>query len=241
MNSIAIITARGGSKRIPRKNIKEFCGKPIIAYSIIAALESKCFDEVMVSTDDAEIAQIARMYGAEVPFMRSQDTSDDYATTADVLLEVLAEYKKIGKEFDYHCCIYPTAPFVTAEKLKAAMELILNNEAEYVAPFVKFSVPPQWRCSIDKNSQVSFIEPATLIIRSQDIEPMYYDPGQFYLYDTKKFLKNNGRMSEKILAIRISELEAHDIDNIEDWKMAELKYRMMTSHGTEENEKNKHD
>ena len=119
--SIAIITARGGSKRIPKKNIKEFCGKPIIAYSIKAAIDSKIFDEVMVSTDSKEIAEIAKKYGASVPFMRSEELSGDNATTDDTLLEVLNEYKTMGKEFTYMCCIYPTAPFVTPQKLKSAM------------------------------------------------------------------------------------------------------------------------
>ena len=119
-SKVAIITARGGSKRIPKKNIKDFCGKPIISYSIEAALKSNLFAEVMVSTDDAEIAEIAKNYGATVPFMRSAKTSDDYATTADVLHEVLEEYSKRGKNFDYMCCIYPTAPFVTPEKLQRA-------------------------------------------------------------------------------------------------------------------------
>ena len=113
--SIAIITARGGSKRIPHKNIKEFCGKPIIAYSIEEAIKSHEFDVVMVSTDDEKIANIARQYGAEVPFLRSKKTSDDFATTKDVLLEVISNYKEIGKEFEYMCCIYPTAPFITSE------------------------------------------------------------------------------------------------------------------------------
>ena len=121
MKSIAIITARGGSKRIPKKNIKDFCGEPIISYSIRAALESGIFDEVMVSTDSEEIADISKKYGAKVPFLRSEKTSDDYATTSDVIMEVLDEYKKRDIYFDNICCIYPTAPFVTAGKLKTAM------------------------------------------------------------------------------------------------------------------------
>lgn len=229
MKSIAIITARGGSKRIPRKNIKEFCGKPIIAYSIEAALNSKLFDEVMVSTDDEEIAEIAREYGAAVPFMRSEATSNDFATTADVLLEVLSEYKKIGKEFDYHCCLYPTAPFVTAEKLREAMSLIMSNDADCVAPYAQFSVPPQWRAEIDDNGYVTFEEPDLLVVRSQDLPSMYYDPGQFYLYNTKNYVANNGRITNKMSAIKVSEMEVQDIDNIDDWKMAEIKYNMMIS------------
>ena len=116
MSRLAIITARGGSKRIPKKNIKDFCGKPIIAYSIEAAMESGLFDEVMVSTDSTEIAETAEKYGAVIPFMRSEKTADDYATTADVILEVIEKYRDLGKTFDYICCIYPTAPFVTAER-----------------------------------------------------------------------------------------------------------------------------
>lgn len=231
MKTIAIITARGGSKRIPHKNIKEFCGKPIIAYSIEAAINSGCFDEVMVSTDDTEIAEIAKKYGAKVPFMRSEKTSDDFSTTSDVLMEVLQEYKIRGMEFDYHCCIYPTAPFVTAEKLIEAMTIISNHGGDYVAPFARFSVPPQWRCRICNDNEAEFIEPNTICIRSQDLEPMYYDPGQFYLYNTKKFLENKGQNLSNIIAIKVPEMEVQDIDTLDDWKMAEIKYKMMISKG----------
>ena len=143
MRRIAIITARGGSKRIPRKNIKEFCGKPILAYSIEAALASGLFDTVMVSTDDEEIAGIAKEYGAEVPFYRSEATSNDFATTNDVLLEVLAEYEKRGEQYDVACCIYPTAPFVTSEKLKDATKRLEDSDADTIIPVVAFSYPPQ--------------------------------------------------------------------------------------------------
>ena len=135
---IAIITARGGSKRIPKKNIKDFCGKPIIAYSIEAAISSKLFDEVMVSTDSEEIAEIAKKYGASVPFMRSAETSNDYATTNDVLIEVFNEYEKRGQEFDIAVCIYPTAPFVTADKLKRAIDMVEKDGADAVTPVVQF-------------------------------------------------------------------------------------------------------
>ena len=121
MSSVAIITARGGSKRIPKKNIKDFCGKPIIAYSIEAALNAECFDEIMVSTDSREIAETAVRYGAKVPFMRSEKTSNDFAATADVIKEVLEEYEKLGKSFEWLCCIYPTAPFLKGEVLNASV------------------------------------------------------------------------------------------------------------------------
>ena len=143
MSRLAIITARGGSKRIPKKNIREFCGKPILAYSIEAALASGLFDHVMVSTDDEEIAQIAEKYGAEVPFFRSEATSGDFATTNDVLAEVLAEYEKRGMHFDIACCIYPTAPFVTAQKLTNAVEQLEASDADTLIPVVSFSYPPQ--------------------------------------------------------------------------------------------------
>ena len=227
MNSVAIITARGGSKRIPKKNIRNFCGKPIIAYSIEAALNCCYFDTVMVSTDDEEIAAVAREYGAEVPFFRSCNTSDDYATTADVLLEVIQEYQKRGKYFDYHCCIYPTAPFITSEKLCRAFDTIISQNAEYVATFAKYSVPPQWRCVMDKNSNMHFAEPDTLLTRSQDLEDMYYDAGQFYIYKTEAFMTNNGNMNGKVLGLVVPETEVQDIDDYDDWKMAEIKYKMM--------------
>ena len=143
MRQIAIITARGGSKRIPRKNIKEFCGKPILAYSIDAALRCGNFDEVMVSTDDEEIAETAKRYGAQVPFLRSPEMSGDYATTPQVLTEVMGEYRKRGQEFDLLCGIYPTAPFLKPQTLKAAMDLLAESGADAVQPVVKFAFPPQ--------------------------------------------------------------------------------------------------
>ena len=138
---VAVITARGGSKRIPRKNIKEFCEKPIIAYSIEAAKESGVFDAVMISTDDEVIAEIGKKYGGEVPFYRSEKTSNDFATTTDVLMEVLDEYDKRGEHFDVACCLYPTAPFITSARLKEAVEILLNSDADTLIPVVPFSYP----------------------------------------------------------------------------------------------------
>lgn len=224
--SVAIITARGGSKRIPRKNIKEFCGKPILAYSIEAAIESGEFDEVMVSTDDAEIAEIAKIYGAKVPFLRSRDTSNDYATTADVLCEVLEQYRTIGEAFDYACCIYPTAPFVTSEKLKKAMELLKGSDADSVMPVTPFSFPPM-RGVYVRDEKVAFAFPEYALVRSQDIEPMYHDCGQFYCFAVERFMENKKLITDNTKAIVVSELEVQDIDNEVDWKLAELKYEMM--------------
>lgn len=223
---IAIITARGGSKRIPKKNIKEFCGKPIILYSIEAALKSKIFDEVMVSTDSFEIAEISKKAGAKVPFMRSKETSDDFATTSSVILEVLKKYKELGKEFKYACCIYPTAPFVNEEKLINAMEMIQKNNVVEVMPVVKFSYPPQRSFSIQKDLlQMNW--PEYMNTRSQELEIFYHDCGQFYCYDVNKYIELNGQISANIMPIIIPESEAQDIDNEEDWKIAEIKYTIM--------------
>ena len=198
MRKIAIITARGGSKRIPRKNIKEFCGKPILAYSIEAARTSGLFDTVMVSTDDREIAELARKYGAEVPFFRSERTAGDFATTNDVLLEVLEEYEKRGECYDLGCCIYPTAPFVTAAKLKDALGRLEGSGADTLIPVVAFSYPPQ-RAMVVREDRLVFEYPRYLDSRSQDLEPHYHDVGQFYLFYTEAFRRNGKLMVGNIL------------------------------------------
>ncbi len=229
MASIAIVTARGGSKRIPRKNIKEFCGKPIIAYSIAAARESRLFDEVMVSTDDEEIAEVARHYGAEVPFMRSAENSDDFATTADVLREVLTEYEKRGRSFDVMCCIYPTAPFVTAKKLRDSFAFLQKENADALVPVVQFSYPPQ-RCFVIQEGCLQYKWPENIRARSQDLEPLYHDAGQYYFWNVGKFLK--GTIEHKVPLV-LTDLEVQDIDNMEDWNLAEIKYRMMKDNSLE--------
>lgn len=226
MRNLAIITARGGSKRIPRKNIKAFCGKPIIAYSIEAALGAGCFDRVMVSTDDPEIAEIARSCGAEVPFMRSAENANDFATTRDVVKEVLAQYEEQGETFDGVCCIYPTAPFITAERLAEAMELLCEKEADSVVPVVQFSFPPQ-RGLILQNGMAAFKWPENALARSQDLEPFYHDCGQFYCLNTKAFGEQELLFMKKTCPIILSEMEVQDIDNETDWKLAELKYRLL--------------
>lgn len=226
MSSLCIITARGGSKRIPKKNIKEFCGQPIIACSIRAALDSKLFDEVMVSTDSEEIADIARKFGAAIPFMRSERNSDDHSTTADVLLEVVASYRSCGKEFDYICCIYPTAPFVTAGKLRQAFEKMGSQRADAIIPVVKFSFPPQ-RCFIKKDGRILYKWPEYMFTRSQDLEPYYHDAGQFYFIKTSVLESDKTLVPVNTISLEMDEMEVQDIDNITDWKLAELKYQFM--------------
>ena len=226
MSTIAIITARGGSKRIPKKNIKDFCGKPIIAYSIEAALDSKSFDEVMVSTDSEEIAEIAKRYGARVPFMRSEKTSSDYATTRDVILEVLDNYKSRGLYFDEVVCIYPTAPFINGEILNTAIKSLRNNNASMLVPVVRFSYPPQ-RAYIIVDNQLVFKNEEYRNARSQDLEPLYHDAGQFYCYKTKDYLENNGIIKDNVTSLILPETLVQDIDNYDDWKIAELKFKLM--------------
>lgn len=226
MRQIGIITARGGSKRIPRKNIKEFCGKPILAYSIDAALRSGTFDVVMVSTDDEEIAEAARKYGAEVPFFRSPEMAGDYASTPQVLTEVMEEYKKRGQEFDLLCGIYPTAPFLKPETLKAAMDLLAESGADAVQPLVRFSFPPQ-RGVLIEDGEVRFKWPEYRNSRSQDLEPFYHDVGQFYCLNAKSFEVQKMLVMERTLPFVMSELEVQDIDTEEDWKVAEMKYRLL--------------
>jgi pseudaminic acid cytidylyltransferase len=226
MSVIAIITARGGSKRIPKKNIKKFLGFPIIKYSIDAALNSDCFTEVMVSTDDPEIANIALSLGAKVPFLRSAGTSNDFATTADVITEVLNEYKKSGETFDYCCCIYPTAPFVTAEKLKCAFESLCASGADSVVPVVRFSFPILRSFKIE-DGLVKMNWPEYTNSRSQDLPPAFHDCGQFYFLRVNKFLQNKEIFTSFTLPIEMPESEVQDIDNQEDWKVAEIKYTFL--------------
>ena len=226
MKSIAIITARGGSKRIPRKNIKEFLGKPIIAYTIEAAIASNMFDQVMVSTDDNEIAEIAKKYGAMVPFMRSEKTSNDFATTADVLNEVIDEYKKLGESFEYMCCLYPTAPFVTPEAIGQAMKILEDNGADTVLPVVKFSFPPQ-RGVIMKDGYLTPKYPECMPMRSQDLEPMYHDAGQFYCMKVSSFLEQGKVVMDKTMPYMQDDMNVQDIDTPEDWAIAEVKYKVL--------------
>jgi pseudaminic acid cytidylyltransferase len=226
VSSVAIITARGGSKRIPRKNLRPFLGRPIIAYSIEAALQSDLFDEVMVSTDDEEIASIARQFGAAVPFMRSAATSDDFSTTAQVLEEVLGDYAKRGRTFDHACCIYPTAPFVTPEKLRRAFETLKETDAEVVLPIAPFSFPI-WRSFRREGDRVYYNWPEFAPKRSQDLPPAYQDAGQFYFFRPEILRGSPLLVTENSVGIEVDELEVQDIDTEADWKLAEVKFRLM--------------
>ena len=228
MPKLCIIPARGGSKRIPKKNIKDFLGKPILAYSIETALESKLFDEVMVSTDDFEIAEIAKKLGAKVPFYRSKELSDDYAGISEVLLEVLDKYQKEKLvSFELTCCIYPTSVFTTIEQLKLGFEYLINNVADTVIPIVKYDYPIWRGFNRDQQGFITYLWDEYIDARSQDLEEVFHDSGQWALFNTSSFLKNKSVISERTMSVVISSLEAQDIDCIEDWKVAEQKYRLL--------------
>lgn len=222
-NNLAIIPARGGSKRIPKKNIKSFLGKPIISYSIELAKSSGLFNEVMVSTDDQEIANLSKSYGAKIPFIRSSRAADDYATLNDVLLETISEYKNEGKKFDFICIILPTAPLIQKSIFFESFEMIKKNNWDSVRPMVKFSYPIQRAYRLSKN-KLEMLHPDYYNTRSQDLEPAYHDAGQFYWVNKNKSLidKNKG-------GIQISDLEAQDIDNESDWTIAEMKYKLLNN------------
>lgn len=227
MKNLCIIPARGGSKRIPGKNIKDFLGRPVIAYSIEAALESGEFDEVMVSTDDPGIARVAVEYGAKVPFMRSEITANDFATTADVILEVLGEYRKSGKEFDTVTCLYATAPFVTAGRLSEALGKIGAGKGDSAFTCVEYSYPVQRSLRIDKDGRISMKWPEYRNSRSQDLEKTYHDAGQFYVSTVAAFMRNLSFWGDNTLPVVLSELEVQDLDTLSDWAIAEMKYKAL--------------
>jgi pseudaminic acid cytidylyltransferase len=229
MKKIAIIPARGGSKRIPRKNIKSFLGKPIIAHSIEAALKSGLFDEVMVSTDDEEIAQISRQYGASVPFLRSEQNSNDYASTVDVLVEVIEEYQNKGVQYEIGCCIYPTAPLIQIDKLAEANKLLLEQGYYSVFPVVKYSYPIWRSLKINDSNKVLMNWPEYQYSRSQDLMAAYHDAGQFYWFKVDRILQNKALFTTNSGAVLLNELEVQDIDSTEDWQLAELKYQLLSS------------
>ena len=221
---LAIITARGGSKRIPKKNIKEFCGKPILYYSIEAARDAGIFDEIMVSTDDKEIAGLAKKAGASVPFFRSRETAGDYASTDDVIMEVLKAYVALGQIFDAFCCIYPTAPFLNGTRLREAMMLL--EKADSVMPVVPFSYPPQRGLIIREEGFLARQFPAYSAARSQDLPKIYHDCGQLYACRTEPFLQAGTTDVEKLLPLVLTEMEVQDIDTPQDWALAEIKYKL---------------
>lgn len=227
-NAIAIIPARGGSKRIPRKNIKLFLNVPIIQYSISAAQKSKCFDEVMVSTEDSEIAEVASQFGASIPFYRSVQNSNDYAMLADVIEEVIDEYKKQGNLFKYICCLLATAPFITSDQIMNGFNILKSSGADAVVPVVRFGYPIQRALKIDEN-KLNMFWPENYNARSQDLKPSYHDAGLFYWLKTDSFLKGKKLFLANTVPMIISEEVVQDIDTDIDWKIAEFKFKYLNN------------
>ena len=211
---------------MPRKNIKLFFGKPIIAYSIEAALKSGLFDEVMVSTDDKEIADIAQQFGAKIPFFRSTKNSDDQATTIDVLLEVLKEYSKEKIEFDYGCCIYPAAPFVTPELIEKFFQKLKEGKWDSIIPVVEYGHPIFRALTLKDDDKLEFINKKSIHSRTQDLKKSYHDSGQFYWFNINRLLKHKTLFMKNTTSIQVARDKVQDIDNEDDWGIAELKFKL---------------
>jgi pseudaminic acid cytidylyltransferase len=226
--NICIIPARGGSKRIPRKNIKNFCGQPMISYSIMSAIESKIFDHVIVSTDDDEIAKTSLKYGASVPFFRPKKLSDDYSTTTDVIEHALSwVLENIGK-VDLVCALYATAPFTTSEDLMKAYEEILHHtECQVVYPIVEFNFPIQRAIKLSDDGYVEMFQPNHLLTRSQDLEEAYHDAGQFYWMKRDFIGSGISPFSDIARPIKIPHYRVQDIDTKDDWIRAELMFKAL--------------
>lgn len=223
INNLAIIPARGGSKRIEKKNIKLFCGKEIIIYSIINAIKSGLFSEIIVSTDDLEIAEIAKKNGAAVPFLRSKKNSNDHSTTMDVIFEVVDEYKKLNKTFSNVCCIYPTSPLLTKNELREGLEM-LKSGTDLVYPVTEFSYPVKRGLIINKDGYLKMKWPKFKNVRSQDLQKMYHDAGRWYWFSEKGI---NFKKFKKAKPYLLKNILVQDIDNLEDWEVAEFKYKYL--------------
>lgn len=225
MKNLCIIPARGGSKRIPRKNVKPFMGKPILAYSIENALATGLFDEIMVSTDDPEIMKVAKAYGAKVPFVRTEKTANDYASLAEVIHEVIDTYAERGQTFDNMCCILATCPLVKPTYISDAYQKLLSSDFISVYPVVQFSYPILRSLKMDEFGEVSMNWPEYAKTRSQDLAPAYHDSGTFYWHKVEPWMRGDRKGG----GIVIAEDLVQDIDTEEDWRMTELKYQLMNT------------
>jgi pseudaminic acid cytidylyltransferase len=229
MKNVAIIPARGGSKRIPRKNIKNFHGKPMIAYPISVAWESRLFDRIIVSTDDEEIADVATRYGAVVPFMRPKELADDYAGTNAVVRHCLEWLVEKNQKPEYACCIYATTPFLRTEYLQSGLELLKKSGKSFAFTVTTFPSPIQRSVRIRKDGALEAIFPEHVPKRSQDLEEAYHDAGQFCWGKSEAFLNRVALYSPESIPVVLPRYLVHDIDTPEDWRMAELMYKALSS------------
>lgn len=224
---VAIIPARGGSKRIPRKNIKLFCGKPMIVWSIEAALESKCFDRVVVSTDDAEIAAIAKEHGANVPFLRPAELSDDYTGTLPVIRHAVEWVSEHQTQVDYACCLYATAPFVCPDDLRKGWKIIQQQTCSYVFSVTSYAFPIQRAIRITENGRVAMFNPEHFYTRSQDLEEAWHDAGQFYWGTAQAWREERAVFSEGSVPLKLPRYRVQDIDTPEDWERAQWLFKSL--------------
>ena len=230
---IAIIPARGGSKRIPRKNIKLFCGKPMIAWSIEVALQSACFDQVVVSTDDAEIAEVARQCGATVPFMRPVELSDDHTGTIPVIRHAIEWFNRQGQSIEQACCLYATAPFVSADDLRRGLDILQGNDCDYAFSVTSYTFPIQRAIRLTDQGRVTMFNPEHFNTRSQDLDEAYHDAGQFYWGRSEAWLQGQMIFSPDSLPVLLPRHRVQDIDTPEDWVRAEWLFKAMQAQATE--------
>jgi N-acylneuraminate cytidylyltransferase len=223
--NIAIIPARGGSKRIPRKNIKDFCGQPMIAWSIQAAIKSNCFEKIIVSTDDEEIAEVARTFGADVPFFRPPELSDDNAGTIPVIAHAIAWQNTNGQQVSNTCCIYATAPFIQVRDLSRGLSLLQSSGSDYVFSVTSFASPIQRAFRVKHDQHVEMFQPDQFNKRSQDLEEAWHDAGQFYWGKASAWLANKNAFGGNSCALPLPRYLVQDIDTMEDWVRAELLFQ----------------
>jgi pseudaminic acid cytidylyltransferase len=227
---IAVIPARGGSKRIPRKNIRLFCGKPILAYSIAAAHETGLFDEVVVSTDDEEIASIARSSGATTPFIRPREIADDFTGTNAVIKHAIAWFNGHGQDITHACCIYATAPLVQARFVREGYDMLARSDAAFAFSVTSYAFPIQRALRLTTGDRVDALYPEHRMTRSQDLEAVYHDAGQFYWGTASAFIEDLPLFSPRSIGVVLPRFLVQDIDTLEDWEQAEFMYQAFHRH-----------
>lgn len=222
---LCVIPARGGSQRIPRKNLRPFCGKPILLYSIETARASGLFDRIVVSTDSEEIASVARAHGAEVPFLRPAALSDHHTGTNAVARHALIWFREHGVEFEFACCLYATAPFLTPDRLRDGFERLAASGRSFAFSATTFAFPIQRALRVDADGGVEPLFPDSIGARSQDLEEALHDAGQFYWGTAEAFLEERPLFARHSLAVRLPRYLVQDIDTLEDWERAERMFR----------------
>jgi len=228
---LCVIPARGGSKRIPHKNIKSFCGQAMIGYSIKAALDSQCFDQVIVSTDDAEIAKIAKLFGAIVPFVRPDELANDYTATVPVIKHAIEWFDDQNQLLSEVCCLYATAPFVQADAIKKAYKKMMQEQVDYCFTVTSFASPIQRAIKVTAENRIEMLHPENLETRSQDLEESYHDAGQFYWGKAESFRQQKPLFSKGATPYILPRHLVQDVDTLEDWRRAELMYQVLKESG----------